>query len=247
MKILAVSDWIDPLIYSKSLRSRMKDIDIIISCGDLSASYLDYIMSILDKPLLYVVGNHVKRKYYEKSPSGSMFLKYPSCFINLHRRVKNQDGLLLCGFQGSHWYNGGPFQYRQWEVYLKMLKMVPRLLFNRLVHGRFVDLLVTHAPPYGIGDEKDPCHTGLKAFNLFIKLFKPTLMLHGHIHLYDRNETRTHYYNKTKIINCTGFITTEIDFSETRATINSENSTDPDSGSQPEQSSSSSAFKGNTS
>lgn len=56
--LLCVSDHIDPLIHSKSLRNNYRHIDIILSAGDLPFSYYDFIVSTLNKPLLFVFGNH---------------------------------------------------------------------------------------------------------------------------------------------------------------------------------------------
>lgn len=205
MKILVVADWIDPLIYSEHLKDRMSDVDIIVGCGDLTFGYLDFIMSELDKPVFFVTGNHVEENNLCLSSLGVSKLKTPEHFKNLHLKIYKTNGILIGGFQGSVWYNGGVFQYRQWEVYVAMLKMLPRLLFNKIFYGRFIDVFVTHAPPYGIGDLPDPCHTGIKAFNLFIKLFKPRLMLHGHVHLLDRNAQKVREYHGTQVINCTGY------------------------------------------
>jgi Icc-related predicted phosphoesterase len=211
MTILCVSDWIDPLIYSERLKERMNDVDIIVSCGDVSLNYLDFIMSQLDKPLFFVFGNHVSRPKTDTKPFEETRPEAPYCFENLHLKVRKVDNVLLTGFQGSLWYNGGPYQYRQWQVYLLLLKLLPRLIFNRIFYKRFIDIFVTHASPFKIGDLPDQCHRGLKAFNLFIKLFKPKLVLHGHIHIYDRNEKRTKYLNDTKIINCSGFVKTQLE------------------------------------
>lgn len=210
MTILGLSDWIDPLIYSEKMKYRMKDVDLIISCGDVNSNYLDFVMSELNKPLLYVVGNHVNHEDYEKDFSGKFLLHIPRCFKNLHLKMYNIDGVLITGFQGSNWYNGGPFQYRQFEVFFKLITLLPKLIFNRIVYGRFLDIFVTHAPPYGVGDKKDQCHRGLKAFNLFIKLFSPQLHLHGHVHIYDINKNREKIYSKTKVINCSGFFKTNL-------------------------------------
>ena len=205
MKILAVADWIDPVIYSEQLKNRMADADIIVGCGDLTFGYLDFIMSELNKPVFFVTGNHVEDNNLQKTSMGTVRLKAPKCFNNLHLKVYRTNGILIGGFQGSVWYNGGVFQYRQWEVYAALLKMFPRLLFNKLSYGRYIDVFVTHAPPFGLGDLTDPCHVGIKAFRWFIRLFKPRLMLHGHVHLYDRNAQKITEYHGTQIINCTGY------------------------------------------
>lgn len=203
--ILSISDWIEPVIYSEKMKERMNDVDLIVSCGDIPANYLDFVMSELNKPLFFVEGNHVNNKNYNKNMTGKTKVNMPDCFKNAHLTMYKEEGLLITGFEGSIWYNGGPFQYRQWEVHLLLLKLVPKLLLNKLIHGRYLDIFVSHSPPWKVGDRDDPCHRGLKAFNWFIKLFKPKVFLHGHVHLYDRNESRVIQYHDTTVINCSGY------------------------------------------
>lgn len=205
VNFLIVSDWIEPLIYSEMMKHRMKDVDIIISCGDLSFSYLDFIMSELNKPLLFVAGNHVSSRERARDFHFKNKLLTPSCFTNLHLKCYNIEQILLTGFEGCNWYNGGPFQYKQWEVYLKLFGLIPRMIYNKIRYGRYIDIFVAHSAPAGVGDRPDLPHNGFKAFNWFIKWFKPTYFLHGHVHRYDNNESRIIEYEKTKVINCTGF------------------------------------------
>ncbi len=116
----------------------------------------------------------------------------------------NSSGLLLARLGGSMRYNRGDHQFTEFEMYLRILKMVPRLLFNKLRHGRYVDILITHAPPRGLGDREDRCHMGFKAFLWFIRKFKPKYLLHGHVHLIDLNSPRVSQYHGTEIINVFG-------------------------------------------
>jgi len=211
MKILCVSDWIESIIYSDQMKYRMSDVDMIISCGDIATGYLDFIMSELNKPLYCVVGNHITTKNIKKNYLGQIVVDTPTCFNNLHLKFYKQNGVLLTGFQGTVWYNGGPFQYKQWEVYFKLFTLVPRLIYNKIKYGRYLDIFVAHSAPYKVGDLDDPCHTGLKAFNLFIKIFKPKLFLHGHIHINDRNQKRERFYYDTKVINCSGYLKVEFE------------------------------------
>jgi Icc-related predicted phosphoesterase len=83
----------------------------------------------------------------------------------------------------------------------QVARLAPRLLLNRRRYGRYLDILVTHSPPFGIHDRSDIAHTGFKIFNTFIKLFKPRYLLHGHIHIYRRNVSRVTQVDETTIIN----------------------------------------------
>jgi hypothetical protein len=87
---------------------------------------------------------------------------------------------------------------------LMILALAPRLCWNRIFHGRFLDVLVTHAPPAGIHDKDDPCHRGFASFLWFMRLFKPRYLIHGHIHLYDLNDVRSTKYGRTMVINAYG-------------------------------------------
>jgi Icc-related predicted phosphoesterase len=84
-------------------------------------------------------------------------------------------------------------------------KLVPKLIFNKIRYGRFLDIFLSHAPPWKIHDQDDLPHQGIKAFRWLIKVFKPTYHLHGHIHVY-RNDavTMTRYMN-TDVVNCYGY------------------------------------------
>ena len=84
---------------------------------------------------------------------------------------------------------------------LRILGIVPRLVWNRVVHGRFLDILLTHASPYGMNDRPDPTHVGFRAFVQFMDRFGPKYLLHGHVHLYDLNAQRRVTYGQTEIIN----------------------------------------------
>ena len=64
--------------------------------------------------------------------------------------------------------------------------------------------MITHAPPRGIGDQEDPCHTGFKAFLWFMRKFKPSYLVHGHVHLLDLNAPRIIRYHETDVVNVYG-------------------------------------------
>jgi predicted phosphodiesterase len=214
MKILCVSDQIDPLVYSNTIKDRFGDVDLVLGAGDLPLDYLEFIISSLNKPLLFVFGNHhvADMKYFGKSGVlGSLYTWDEEdgrnrCFGATHigSRVWREEGLIVAGLGGSMRYNRGENQYTDFEMSLEILKLLPRLLFNRVFRGRFLDILLTHAPPRGIHDQKDRCHWGFKPFLAFMRIFKPKYLIHGHIHLYDLSSTRTTVYLETTVINAYG-------------------------------------------
>ncbi len=203
MKLLTVSDKEISLIYSAQIRERFNDVDLAISAGDLSYYYLEYIISSLDIPLYFVRGNHAKDVEFgvagpRKAPWGA---------VDLHRKVVRdpKTGLLLAGIEGSLRYNKGDYQYTQSEMWSMVLSLVPKLIWNKIRYGRFLDVFVTHAPPWGIHDEEDRAHQGVKAFNWLIKTFQPTLHIHGHVHIYHPGVITETLVGRTLVLNTYGY------------------------------------------
>jgi Icc-related predicted phosphoesterase len=198
MKILSVSDQIDPRIYSDSLKERFSEIDLVISCGDLSYIYLEYIISVLNRPLYFVHGNHDQLEELNHGKSRS----YPLGAENLHRRFIRKNGLLITGVEGSIQYNRKtPYQYSQSWMWSHVLSLVPGLFYNKLIYGRYLDIFVTHAPPKGIHEGEDWAHQGINAFSWLIKTFQPNYHFHGHIHYYRPDEITETCLGRTQVIN----------------------------------------------
>jgi Icc-related predicted phosphoesterase len=204
VKILCISDQIDPVVYTGAIKARFHDIDLILSAGDLPMDYLDFIVSSLNKPLLFVLGNHDGNPFRKKSPFQGAGGAYTGGAVHIGSRTRVEEGLIFAGLGGSRWYNNGGNQYTQFEMRLAILKILPSLLLNRLLRGRFLDVLLTHAPPLGVHDRPDRCHQGFKPFLWFMRLFKPKYLVHGHTHLYDLSEPRVSPYHATSVINAYG-------------------------------------------
>jgi uncharacterized protein len=110
------------------------------------------------------------------------------------------EGVLFAGLEGSIRYREGGVMYSQRQMWRMVVLMIPRLLWNKVVHGRYLDILVTHSPPAGIHDQEDLPHRGFKSIRWLIKTFQPDLHLHGHVRVYQRRRTETQL-GKTRIIN----------------------------------------------
>lgn len=220
MKILIVSDQIDPFVYSSNIKEVFADIDCVLCAGDLDMNYIDFIVSTLNKPTYFVFGNHnlTAFKYFHKEVrknnqiesyscgatyAGFKVIRDP-CILWNHPAKKHPTPLLIAGASGSRDYNHGQCQYTEFQMKMKLLKLVPKLLFNKLRYGRYLDIFLTHATPRHVHDHEDNCHKGFKVFNKFIKKYKPIYMVHGHIHLYDLNEPRISVYKESIIVNAFG-------------------------------------------
>lgn len=208
VKILAISDKIEEIIYSPELKDRFGNVDLVLSCGDLPFYYLEYIVTLLNVPLLYVQGNHSPQ--IEHTYSGEKKSNPGGC-LDIDDRSVEIQGLLIGGLEGSMRYTPqGRYQYTEGEMQRKVWRMAPQLLLNRLVRGRCLDILITHAPPYGIHDGEDRCHTGFRAFRSFMDRYRPRYLLHGHMHLYLPLDSRVTSYGRTTVINAYGYQVLEI-------------------------------------
>ena len=58
MKLLLISDVPDPGLWDYFSKAKLQGADAIISCGDLPAAYLTFLVTMANKPLFYVHGNH---------------------------------------------------------------------------------------------------------------------------------------------------------------------------------------------
>lgn len=206
MKILSLSDIVVDLVYSPRIRQRFGGVDLVLGCGDLPYYYLEYVVSTLDKPVYFVRGNHAKvLEYSEGEPRTG-----PHGACDLHRQAINHRGLLLAGVEGCIRYRPGPFMYTQTQMWMHVFHLVPTLLRNRLVYGRFLDVFVTHASPWGIHDQDDLPHQGVKAFRWFIQAFQPPYHFHGHIHVYRPDTIMETRLGSTRVINTFGYRETEL-------------------------------------
>ncbi|MEK9161750.1 MAG: metallophosphoesterase [Chloroflexota bacterium] len=199
MKILAISDEVVDFIYSPAVKERYGDVDLIVGCGDLPFYYLEFVVSILNKPLYMVSGNHDAHNQYM---SDGRVLDHAEGTINIDGELANENGILLAGLGGSIRYRpDGVHQYTQSEMKGRILSMTPSLILNRLRQGRFLDILITHSAPRGIHDSADAAHVGFEAFNNFIKWFKPRFLLHGHSHVYQSNAVTRTVVGETEVLN----------------------------------------------
>ena len=224
MKILCVSDYVDPLIYNQNVKDVYSDVDLILCAGDLPMDYIDFIVSVFNKPTYFVFGNHDLKEYhlyhkdsrldnlhlvknYEQAihGHGATYLGFKA-FANENLLVEDpktgrKTPLLIAGASGTSRYNNGLCQFTDSQMKFKLLKLVPKLIYNKLKYGRYLDIFMTHASPRHIHDHEDPCHIGFECYNWFLQRFKPVYMVHGHIHLYDLREERIGKYYDTTVVN----------------------------------------------
>ncbi len=190
MKILAVSDKIEDSFFAPGLRPpELKGIELILACGDLPPSYLEYLVTALNVPLLYVLGNHDQQLY-------GQHINGCTCLDESTVLFKDK---IIGGLSGSIRYSDNKLMYTEMQMHGKIAKLFPRLMYNRLRHKRYVDILITHSPIIGVHDEPTRVHKGFEALKLFIRQYRPKYHFHGHTMVRD-NKFKTQVY-ATQIIN----------------------------------------------
>lgn len=186
MKILLVSDLESKYIWDYFDPENFKDIEFIISAGDLKAEYLSFIVTMINKPLFYIHGNH-DTGYEIKRPEGC------DC---IEDKIVEYKNIRIMGLGGSKLYNSNSFQYTEKQMEMRALKMWPQIL-----KYKGIDMLVTHAGGFKIGDDLDPCHEGFETFNTILDKYRPKYFIHGHTHLNYPNQNRIIKYKDTTVIN----------------------------------------------
>jgi Icc-related predicted phosphoesterase len=198
MRILALSDLIDGRVYSEHIRVNYPDIDLAIGCGDLPLYYLEFVASALDRPVLYVRGNHDAP--YELTADGELRAGAPGCQL-IDGRLVQAGGLAWLGLGGSRRYSADArYQYTEQQMRRRLGALLPHLALHRLRHGRYVDVVVTHAPPLGIHDASDPAHRGFATFLILMRWFRPRLLLHGHVHEWRHDRPVRSVYAQTAVV-----------------------------------------------
>ncbi len=187
MKLLLLSDRESPYLWDYYQPGRLSGYDLMLSCGDLKARYLTFLVTMGRSRLLYVRGNH-DGDYEKRPPEGC------EC---IEDRLVTVNGLRILGLGGSLMYNGGPNQYTERQMSRRLWRAGWAV---RRAGG--VDIVLTHAPPRGCGDLEDAAHRGFEAFFPFLERYQPKYLIHGHIHMnYARNIPRRIQHGKTTIIN----------------------------------------------
>ncbi len=198
MNILVISDKESPSLWDYFDKSRVENIDLIISCGDLDPDYLSFLVTLSNVPVLYVCGNH-DDDYKRKPPEGCICIE-DDIFV--------YQGVRILGLGGSMRYRDGKHQYTEAQMRRRIRRLWPKLRQHR-----GFDILVAHAPAKGFGDGQDLAHQGFQCFLELLEKYQPRYFFHGHVHLpYSQSAKRSTWYRNTLIVNAYERYVVECDF-----------------------------------
>lgn len=167
MRVLAVGDVPSRYYYDFYTPGKLDKFDIILSAGDLSRPYLEFLATMANRPLVYVRGNHDDS--FSKAP--------PEGCICADGRIVVCNGLRILGLGGSYRYRDGENMYTEKQMRRRVLRL--QLQLKR--YGGF-DILLSHAPARGINDMETLSHRGFECFTSLLEKYEPAYFVHGHIH-----------------------------------------------------------------
>lgn len=212
MRILAIADAVSPFVYSDNFPDNLPPFDLVLSAGDMPGHVLEFLATRLTVRPMYVLGNHADG-YLRHHDDDFLLptLSLPGGCLNIHANVVEEAGLLIAGIEGSARYRPGPHQYSAFEMERFAAGLAPRLAWNRMRHGRALDVLLTHAPPEGPHAGSDRPHRGVAAFNRIHRWWRPKLHIHGHVHLNGANAAREYLSREgVRVVNAYGFVLIEL-------------------------------------
>lgn len=166
MKILAVADVPSDRFYKYYRPGRLDAFDLILSCGDLSPEYTEFLVTLAHCPLVYVHGNH-----------DDVFKREPEGCICADGRLVEVNGVRILGLGGSFRYRKGKYMFTE-----RQMKSRIRAFSSQLRKNGGFDILLTHAPAYGLNDLEDLPHRGFDCFNTLLSKYEPSYFVHGHVH-----------------------------------------------------------------
>lgn len=187
MKILAVADEESRYYYTYYRPGILKEFDLILACGDLSRTYLEFLVTMARCPLLYVHGNH-DESFDQEPPEGC---------VCVDDRLYVYEGVRILGLGGSYRYKRGKYMYTEAQMRRRILRLTPAIAWH---HG--FDILLTHAPARHLNDFDSLSHRGFECFRALLERVRPAYFVHGHIHKnYGVNIPQRSQYGATTVIN----------------------------------------------
>jgi uncharacterized protein len=190
VRVLAVSDEVSDALWGPKAAALAPE--LVLAAGDLPFDYLEFLASATNAPVVFVPGNHDPEVAGGRIHRSGQFLHAgmpcdpprPAGCRSVDGTVLDAAGLRIAGLGGCVRYRPGPNQYSQREYHRRSARLLRRVRrLQRRLPGP-VDVLLTHAPPRGLGDDDDRPHIGIDALHTLLDRLHPRWHLHGHIHPY---------------------------------------------------------------
>lgn len=210
-KVLTVSDEVVESLWTDWVHERCSGVDLILAAGDLPFDYLEFLANSLDRPLVFVPGNHdTDLSGYVRSGGIWLQASFPARYpgpdgaVNADGRVVDVGGLRIAGLGGSIRYNEGPNQWTERQQTRRAARLVRQAARRTRRDGRRVDVLLTHSPPKDVGDRDDPPHRGFACLHTVVARLEPAFLVHGHIHPHGQ-QVPDRKMSTTQVLNTVGY------------------------------------------
>jgi hypothetical protein len=202
IRLLAVSDSVDPALEHAVNREAIGRLDAIVGCGDLEPSYLGFLADAFQVPVAYVRGNHDHGGHWSETAA-----RAPSHLSS--GRLIDVGGITVAPFEwpGLQRDRAPRDEWLAWRDVIRAW----RALFGRRLRGRTAPVLVmSHAPPLGVGDHAaNRYHLGYRAYRWLLERLRPPLWLHGHVDPATIEDWREPH-GRSMVANVTGSVVVEL-------------------------------------
>ena len=202
IRLLAVSDDVDPALDHAVNREALGHLDAIVGCGDLEPSYLSFLGDAFGVPVAFVRGNHDRGAQWSGTVGHG-----PKPLVS-GRPIK-LDGIIVIPLEWPGVEHDRALR-DEWRAWFDVVRARAGLLGRRLRRDSAPVLVVSHAPPRGVGDvAADRYHLGFVAYRWLLERLRPPLWLHGHTTLASVADWRASLGPST-VANVTGSILVEL-------------------------------------
>jgi hypothetical protein len=202
IRLLAVSDEPDEALDDGRNRAELGPIDGVLGCGDLEADYLAFLGDAFGVPLLGIRGNHDRGSAWEAASRHA-----PAVLGS--GELGSIEGLTVGGL-GWPGRATGSAVHDELGAGADSLRLGRRWLARRLRRAHVPTVIVSHAPPRGLGDRaSDDFHRGFRAYRWLLELVRPSLWVHGHVTPASVTDLIVRH-GPTTVVNATGSILIEL-------------------------------------
>jgi calcineurin-like phosphoesterase family protein len=215
VRVLAVADEVIETLWTE--RVRRHEVDLLLAAGDLPFDYLEFLADALDRPCVFVPGNHDADLRGYRMAHGlwlrdGMPARWPgpAGWSNVDGLVIDVAGLRIAGLGGSIRYKAGPNQWTERQQSRRVRRLGLVATWRRMRDGHGVDVLLTHAPPAGVGDADDLPHRGFHCLHAAVTRMRPKVLVHGHVHPYGQAPADRRL-GQTVVVNAVGFRFLDLD------------------------------------
>lgn len=203
VRILAVSDAVDPALGWSANRDALGRIDLVVGCGDLEPAALAFVIDSLAAPSILVRGNHDTGAGWSQGVHLIPGVARSGVSTCTRLAGGGEIEVLPLGWSGTPDAVARRDEGAAWRDVLGGRA-------RRAIRGRASQpyIVISHAPPLGAGDAPDPYHRGFRAYRWLLERTRPVLWLLGHTPLASVPWRVT--CGTTMLVNVTGAVLVEL-------------------------------------